>query len=146
MRLLLILTAPLAILCGVQQAYAAGSAVQLSAVRLTIEARERTASVVLSNRTPDNQLYRVSVIDMAMDINGRLAQITADKTPLTRSASQWVLATPASFGLAPGQSQKIRLLIRRPGGLADGEYRAHLRVAQQPPADVAGGLRVRGCN
>jgi P pilus assembly chaperone PapD len=59
----------------------------------------------------------------------------------SHSASKWVIATPSSISLKPGQGQKIRLLIRRPKGLENGEYRAHLLVSQQPPADIAGGLQ-----
>jgi hypothetical protein len=134
-------TTNLVLLLGALQASAAGGAIQLSSARLTVEPRQRTAGITLTNRSAQEQRYRVSIIDMVMDLNGLVSEVGADKPSHARSASHWVLATPATIRLAPGESQKIRLLVRRPGGLPDGEYRAHLSVAQEPPVDIAGGLR-----
>lgn len=141
MRSVLIVTVLLVSRFGAQEALAAGGAIQLSSVRLTVEPRQRTAGVTLSNQTAEPQRYRVSVIDMMMDETGRIVKKDDKQVPHAHSARDWVIATPASISLDPGKSQKIRLLVRRPPGLTDGEYRVHLRVAQQPPADAAGGLR-----
>ena len=37
--------------------------------------------------------------------------------------------------LAPGETQAVRLLLRKPGNLADGEYRSHL-LMQNVPKDA----------
>jgi P pilus assembly chaperone PapD len=140
MRSTLALTACLASLLVAPRARAEGAALQLSTTRITVGPRERTAGITLSNQSGEQQRYRVSVIDMVMDTDGNVSEVKDEKAP-DRGASKWVIATPATVHLAPGESQKIRLLIRRPGVLADGEYRAHLRVAQEPPADATGGLR-----
>lgn len=41
--------------------------------------------------------------------------------------SQHMVFTPRRVTLLPGAKQKIRLALRRPAGVADGEYRAHLQ-------------------
>ena len=118
-----------------------GGAVVLSTTLLTIGERERTASISVTNRTNEAQSYRVSIIDMVMNETGQVTRCDAETPSLHNSASKWIIATPSSIHLAPGKGQKIRLLIRRPKDLEAGEYRAHLLVSQQPPADIAGGLQ-----
>ncbi len=123
--------------------YAAGSPIALSTTLLTVDARARTATVSLANRTDTPQRYRVSVIDMQMRANGEVKPVAEGEKSHAQSAREWVIATPSSITLEPGASQNIRLLIRRPKGLTDGEYRAHLLVSQEPPADINGGLKDR---
>lgn len=118
-----------------------GAPIALSTTLLKVDARSRTATVSVANRTGANQRYRVSVIDMVMKADGTVKAIAEGEQGHARSAKDWVLATPSSISLTPGGSQNIRLLIRRPKGLTDGEYRAHLMISQEPPADIAGGLK-----
>ncbi len=122
------------------QAQAGGGTITLSTTLLTVEPRQRTATVSVANRTATVQRYRVSVVDMVMEPNGQVFAPGEDVAVDNRSAKSWVIATPRSLNLGPGRSQTIRLLFRRPGNIRDGEYRAHLKVAQEPPADSAGGL------
>lgn len=120
---------------------AEGGAIALSTTLLKVGPRDRTATVSVANRTSTSQRYRVSVVDMAMNEDGSISRMDKDATGHSGSATSWVIATPSSIQLKPGGSQSIRLLIRRPKGLTDGEYRTHLLVAQEPPADIAGGLK-----
>ncbi|MCG8459427.1 MAG: hypothetical protein MI919_24380 [Holophagales bacterium] len=112
----------------------------LSSTLVTVEANERTATVRATNGTAEPQRYRLSLVDMVMGDDGHLSAPAAESTVLEHSASSWVIATPASLELGPGDSQTIRLLVRRPAKLDEGEYRAHLRIAQEPPPGSAGGL------
>lgn len=118
-----------------------GAAIAMSTTLLKVGPRERTATVSVANRTDTLQRYRVSVVDMAMNEDGTVTRTPKDAPGHAGSASGWVIATPSSIKLKPKESQSIRLLIRRPKGLTDGEYRTHLLVAQEPPADIAGGLK-----
>ncbi len=121
------------------EAQGGGGAIVLSTTLLEVEPRQRTATVSVANRTAAQQRYRISVVDRVMDGDGRVSGLTT-AVDRHRSASSWVIATPKSLSLEPGQSQTIRLLFRRPGDLSAGEYRAHLQVAQEPPAEIGGGL------
>jgi fimbrial chaperone protein len=44
------------------------------------------------------------------------------------SAIPYVHMAPKSMTLKPGESQNVRILLRKPEGLAPGEYRSHLKV------------------
>ncbi len=112
----------------------------LSTTMLSVEPRQRTATISVANRTAEPQRYRVSVVDMIMGPDGAVAAPGNGVDNHDRSARTWVIATPRTLHLEPGQSRTVRLLFRRPADLKDGEYRAHLKVAQEPPASSAGGL------
>ena len=43
---------------------------------------------------------------------------------------------PRQVRLAPGESQVVRLLLRRPGKLEEGEYRSHLLFRELPSAEM----------
>ncbi len=120
-------------------AQSGGGVIVLSETLLAVEAHERTATVRASNDTGQRQRYRVSIVDMVMGAEGQLSAPEEDGA-LAHSASSWVIATPRSLELDPGESQLIRLLIRRPAGLEVGEYRAHLKISQEPPPSHLGGL------
>ena len=118
----------------------AGGVIVLSSTLLTVEAHERTVTVRASNDTAQPQRYRLSLGDMVMGSEGQLLVPDEEVPTPEPSASDWVMATPRSLALDPGESQTIRLLVRRPANLEDGEYRAHLRISQEPPPGTAGGL------
>ncbi len=107
-----------------------GSAVVLSPTLISMGPRDRAATVILSNNTAQTQSYRIAIRDMRMSENGEL-QIGS---PGSFGAADWVIVSPARTSLGPNESQQIRLLVRRPAGLADGQYRTHLSVAQEPSA------------
>ncbi len=122
------------------EAQSGGGAIVLSTTLLTVEPRQRTATVSVANRTATPQRYRISVVDMVMGADGQVSA-SGDGAPAHQgSARSWVIATPKSLSLEPGQSQTVRLLFRRPADHTDNKYRAHLKVAQEPPATIAGGL------
>jgi hypothetical protein len=122
------------------KAQAGGGSMTLSATRLTVQPQQRTATVSVANRSATTQRYRASVVDMTMGPDGQVVALGEDVAAGEHGASSWVIVSPSSLSLKPGESQTLRLLFRRPGGLRDGEYRTHLKVAQEPPADIAGGL------
>lgn len=107
-----------------------GSAVVLTPTLITLGPRDRAATVILSNDTAQPQSYRISIRDMRMSENGEL-QIGS---PGSFGAADWVIVSPARTTLEPGKSQQIRILVRRPANLAEGQYRTHLSVAQEPSA------------
>ena len=144
-KLILILIMLLSFMLGMHRTYdaiASGGVVALSTTLLIVDSpRQRTAIITAANRSNMLQHYRVSVIDMVMNSNGSVSCIKDNTPPYEHSASSWIIATPSLVRLKPGETQTIRLLIRRPKTLKNGEYRAHLVVTQQPPADIAGGLK-----
>ncbi len=120
----------------------------LAPTRLVLGPRDRAAEVNLFNRGTAPATYRIDVVDKRMTEEGALVDVPEGETdPL--SAAQFLRYAPRQVTLGPGETQKVRLLVRRPPELAEAEYRSHLLVRTVPEprrlavgAEVPGGLRV----
>jgi P pilus assembly chaperone PapD len=91
------------------------------------------AEVILNNIGDQPATYRVSVEFRRMNENGDLVDVptpsAADKT-----AEDMIIYAPRKVTLAPREPQAIRIAVRPPEGLADGEYRVHMLFRAIPPA------------
>lgn len=107
--------------------------------RLVLEGRTTTEQVMLSNRGAETATFRVSLTLMTMDEDGNLKE-TETPPPGLLSATELVRFAPRQVVLAPGASQVVRLTVRKPQDLADGEYRAHLFLRAVPPENRGTGI------
>jgi len=107
--------------------------------RVVFEGRTRSAVIALVNNGLEAASYRISVINMRMTENGGFEQLE-DSTPALAEehfATELFRYAPRQIELAPGESQSIRLQLRKPANLVDGEYRSHLLI-QSIPKEGAG--------
>jgi hypothetical protein len=95
--------------------------------RVVMENAERYATVVLKNIGQASGDFSAELVDMRMEENGRVVPVEAGKTA-EYSAVPYVHIAPHSMTLKPGETQNIRLMLRKPENLEPGEYRAHLKV------------------
>ncbi len=87
----------------------------------------RGAEVVLNNIGEETATYRVSLELKRMTANGTLEDVNPeDATPAEQAMLDMLFYSPRRITLPPNQPQTIRLGVRPPAGLPDGEYRAHL--------------------
>lgn len=94
---------------------------------------QRGAEVVLSNIGAEPAVYRVSVELRRMLANGDLAEVDpANATPQERAMLDMAVVTPRRVRLEPNQPQTVRVGLRPPPELANGEYRAHLLFRAVP--------------
>lgn len=114
------------------QSVAGGLAV--SPQRLEFEGRTRSAEVQLRTNSPETQTYRLSIVEMDMPEEGPL-QMVENPAPDRNSARKLLRFSPRQVTLRPGETQVIRVRVRKPGGLADGEYRSHLLFQNVPDVD-----------
>ncbi|HET8715348.1 MAG TPA: hypothetical protein VFM16_05960, partial [Holophagaceae bacterium] len=73
------------------------------------------------------------LVRMVMDAEGGLK---ADDTPVPAGAvdpAQLVRFAPHQITLEPGQTQVLRVMLRKPAALPDGEYRVHMLFQALPP-------------
>jgi P pilus assembly chaperone PapD len=109
----------------------------------------RGAEVVLNNIGSETATYRISLELKRMREDGSLEDIAPeDATPGERAMLDMLFYSPRRVTLPPNQPQTIRLGVRAPEGLPDGEYRAHLLfravrdpvpAVQDPAAPAAAG-------
>lgn len=107
--------------------------------RLVLEGRNTTEQVTLSNRGAETATFRISLALMTMDEDGNLKETDAPPPGLL-SATDLVRYAPRQVVLAPGASQVVRLTVRKPQDLAEGEYRTHLFLRAIPPEDRGTGI------
>lgn len=97
-------------------------------LRVTFENRDRTADIVLIN--PSNTAavtYKLGWLNRAMTEDGNYKVLESPLNPEFDPETA-ILFSPRQVTLPPGGKQRIRLSLRRPADLPDGEYRAHLNL------------------
>ena len=102
----------------------AGSNLLVTPTRVVFDNRSRSAQVTLMNQGDETGNYRISFIRQNMTDNGKFVPVKEGEDG--KYADQMIRYSPRQVTLDPGQSQIVRLLLRRPRNLEDGEYRSHL--------------------
>lgn len=105
--------------------------------RIVLDGRRGT-EVILNNIGDDVATYRISVELRRMTPEGRLVDVEVPNAA-EQTAQDMILYAPRRVTLPPGQPQSIRLSVRAPEGLPDGEYRVHMlfRAVPAPRPAVA---------
>jgi hypothetical protein len=105
---------------------AARADLMLFPTRIVFDKNQRAAQVELINQGLTAETYRISVVNRRMTDNG---EITAADTPGEgeQFADAMLRYSPRQVTIAPGSSQTVRMLLRKPADLAPGEYRSHLQ-------------------
>ena len=115
---------------GAAWAQSAGDLV-VAPTRVVFEGRTRSAQLGLVNQGSGTATYRISVINMRMDQDGGMVEIT-EPDDGQAFAGRLFRYSPRQVTLEPGASQAIRLLLRKPKDLEEGEYRSHLLMRAVP--------------
>ena len=115
-------------------AYAQGIGnLTVTPTRLVLEGRTRSGVITLVNNGSESAIYRISVVEMRMLEDGGFERIAedADQSAI-RSAKGMFRYAPRQVELQPGQTQNIRILLRKPPELPEGEYRSHIFIQAIP--------------
>ncbi|MFL6657550.1 MAG: molecular chaperone [Massilia sp.] len=138
MRTVLTLMLALAIV-----APAARAELMLNPTRVVLIKNQRAAQVELINNSNEPATYRISLVNRRMSETGEFINVN-EAAPDERFADSMLSYSPRQVTLAPGSAQVVRLMVRKPEALADGEYRSHLHFEKQPgPADLATSVETR---
>lgn len=116
---------PLALLGAASPAMAAGDLL-VAPTRIILDG-ERGTEVILNNIGDEEATYRISLELRRMTADGNLAEVSDAEANATEEAARaMIIYAPRKITLPPNQPQAIRIGVRPPEGLADGEYRAHM--------------------
>lgn len=97
-----------------------------------------SAEVILSNIGNQSATYRISLELRRMDEDGDINDVAeADANPTEQAGLAMIRYAPRRITLLPGQPQSVRISVRPPEGLPDGEYRVHMSFRAIPPAAPA---------
>ncbi len=113
----------------------------LTPYNLVIEGRDRSAQMTLVNTGNYTEVYRLSwsQLKQAGEEGGYMEDPDEDQLRL----QDFAVFTPRQITLEPNEKQVVRVRVRRPAELADGEYKSHLKFSAipqnrkglQPPED-----------
>lgn len=102
--------------------------------RLVFEGADRAAQLDLNNAGKEPATYRITVVNRRMTEAGDFTEI--DKpTHGELFADDMIRFSPRQVVLAPGATQTVRVSVRKPADLPEGEYRSHLRFERVPEAE-----------
>lgn len=105
----------------------------LNPTRVILAKNQRAAQVELINNSSGPASYRITLVNRRMSETGEF--ITIDKPgPGEQFADAMLRYSPRQVTLQPGTAQVVRLMVRKPDGLPEGEYRSHLHFEKLPDA------------
>jgi len=117
----------------------------LHPTRLVFDKNARSAQIELINNGTTPASYRISLVNRRMTDDGQFeAADTAQDGE--RFADDMLRYSPRQVTLQPGTAQTVRVLLRKPAELADGEYRSHLQFDKLPEVEGSASIENRGAN
>lgn len=111
--------------------------------RVVMERNQRAAQVELMNRGSTPETYRIVLVNRRMTLDGEILPVEAP-SPDDRFADELLRYSPRQVTIPPGQSQTVRLLLRKPADLAAGEYRSHLQFDRVEDTSAATSVEAVG--
>lgn len=99
--------------------------------RVVFEGNKQIEEITLANTGQDTAYYSISFLQYYMSEDGSFEEITEPK-PGQKFADPMLRYFPRSIELAPGESQVVRMQLRRLPNMEDGEYRSHLYFRAVP--------------
>jgi fimbrial chaperone protein len=111
--------------------------------RVVFEREQRAAQVELVNRGTAPETYRIHLVNRRM---GESGEFNAVDVPAAgeQFADAMLRYSPRQVTILPGGSQTVRLMLRPPADLADGEYRSHLTFERVPDTVDANSVEPQG--
>ena len=105
--------------------------------KIVMESRDRSAEITVMNLFDEPSMMRVTVIHYRQNEDGTYTRL---EKPLSDVFDPDTVArfSPRQFILSPGGRQKIRLSLRKPADLPQGEYRFHVLVTRYDVEDDGG--------
>lgn len=113
--------------------YQASANLLINPTRVVFNPTDRTTDVTLINISQTTNTYRIEWVEKKAKTSGGYDDLTAATAANFPIASSMIRYSPKQVTLKAGERQTIKMAIRRPQGLASGEYRSHLVFKALPP-------------
>lgn len=113
----------------------ASADLMLYPTRVEMEKNQRATQVQLVNRGQKSETYRISLVNRRMTDTGQIVEADTPE-PDERFAIDMLRYSPRQVTLKAGESQTVRISLRKPANLEPGEYRSHMQFDRLP--DVEG--------
>ena len=117
----------------------------LHPTRIVFEQNQRAAQIELINNGTRPASYRIALVNRRMTDAGQFEPADSPG-PGERFADSMLRYSPRQITLQPGSAQTVRVMLRKPAELAEGEYRSHLLFDKLPDAEGENSIEQRGQN
>lgn len=118
---------------------AARADLTITPTRIVFGERDRFATITLVNTGDKTRTYEMGWDFLKMQ-EKEPVYVTMDGPFTEFDMSQYVVFSPKRVTLAPGAKQKVRLAVKRPPVVPEGDFHIHLRFSAKPhtasPADA----------
>ncbi len=111
----------------------------LHPTRIVFDKNTRAAQIELINNGSKPASYRISLVNRRMTEAGQF-EVAETAQEGERFADEMLRYSPRQITLQPGTAQTVRVMLRKPAELAEGEYRSHLQFDKLP--DVEGNASI----
>lgn len=115
----------------------------LHPTRIVFEQNQRAAQIELINNGTRPASYRIALVNRRMTDAGQFEPADSP-APGERFADSMLRYSPRQITLQPGTAQTVRVMLRKPAELAEGEYRSHLLFDKLPDAEGENSIEQRG--
>ena len=115
----------------------------LHPTRIVFEQNQRAAQIELINNGTKPASYRIALVNRRMTDAGQFEPADTP-APGERFADGMLRYSPRQITLQPGTAQTVRVMLRKPAELAEGEYRSHLLFDKLPDAEGENSIEQRG--
>lgn len=122
---------------------AAHAELMLHPTRLVFDKNDRAAQVELINNSKEPATYRITLVNRRMTVDGQFEPV-AEAAPGELFAEPMLRYSPRQITLQPGTAQTVRVMLRKPATLADGEYRSHLHFEMLEPPKGSASIESQG--
>ena len=99
-----------------------------TAIDFNESARQRSQTLTVINKGGKVQTYRVSLISLEQDENGKYKNVEK----IDNNADDLLVFSPKQFTLAPDKKQSVRVAFKSLSKVKDGEYVSRLQVSEMP--------------
>lgn len=105
----------------------------INPTRVQFNPADRTADVTLINTSTTTNTYRIEWAEKKAKPTGGYIDLNSNEAANFAIASNMLRHSPKQVTLKAGERQTIKLALRRPQNLSNGEYRSHLLFKALPP-------------
>ncbi len=114
--------------------YAAGNLV-ITPTRVEFKEGAKSQEIKLVNRSNQTTTYRIYFKHLSMNEKGAYEEIKGDSKGGEKFADDLIVFSPKKATLKAGEVQTIRLMLKKPANLQEGEYRSHLAFQEEASSD-----------
>ena len=115
----------------------------LHPTRLVFDKNTRAAQIELINTGSKPASYRISLVNRRMTETGKFEAADSAQDG-ERFADAMLRYSPRQITLQPGTAQTVRVMLRKPAELAEGEYRSHLQFDKLPEVEGKASIENQG--